>query len=122
MNTKLRGRWGEALAAEHLRKKGYEIIGAGYRTRFGEIDIIAENRKFVVFTEVKLRKNKDFARAGEFVDAGKRNRLIATAKLWLSENDTEKQPRFDVVEVYAPEGGDERDVRINHIENAFGED
>lgn len=122
MNTKLRGRWGEALAADYLRKKGYAIIGVGYRTRFGEIDIIAENRKFVVFTEVKLRKNKDFARAREFVDAGKRRRLIMTAKLWLSENETEKQPRFDVIEVYAPEGEEKNNVRINHIEDAFGED
>jgi len=120
MDRRLRGRWGEALAAEYLRKKGYSVAGMGYRTRFGEIDVIAENGKYVVFAEVKLRKNAAFAEAREFVDAGKRRRILASAELWLAENKTEKQPRFDVIEVYAPEDGSRPE--INHIADAFGAD
>ncbi len=121
MNTKLVGRWGEALAAEYLRKKGYDIVGAGYRTRLGEIDLIAENRKFLVFVEVKTRKDDSFAMAREFVTAKKQSKIIACAKLYLEYEGREnkKQPRFDVIEIYAPEGVDTRRPTINHIENAF---
>ena len=53
----LSGPWGEALAAEYLRKKHYRIEAMNYRTRLGEIDIIASNRQYLVFCEVKLRKS-----------------------------------------------------------------
>lgn len=119
MNTKLIGRWGEELAADYLRRKKYKIIGLGYRTRHGEIDIIAENRSFVVFAEVKLRKSKSFAEAREFVDRGKQRRLTTTALSWLSENETEKQPRFDVIEIYAQNGEKTEKPEIKHYENAF---
>lgn len=122
MNTKLIGRWGESQAADYLRKKGYRIVASGFRTRMGEIDLIAENRRFLVFAEVKTRKNADFAEAREFVDHRKRQRIIAAAKLYLADRETDKQPRFDVIEVYAPEGIDTRRPEINHIENAFTED
>lgn len=119
MNTKLIGRWGEELAAEYLRKKRYSIVGLGYRTRHGEIDIIAEDKHFIVFAEVKLRKNNAFAEAREFVDYGKQRRLTTTASIWLSENSTEKQPRFDVIEIYAPDGQMTKKPIIEHYENAF---
>ena len=89
-----------------------------YSCRFGEIDVIAEDRKFLVFVEVKLRKNADFAQAREFVTAAKQQRVMTAAQLWLSLNPTEKQPRFDVIEVYAP-NGESGEITINHIENAF---
>ena len=59
--SELLGPWGESLAAEYLRKKRYTVVAAGYRCRFGEIDLIVKNRKFLVFVEVKLRKNAEFA-------------------------------------------------------------
>ena len=62
--SNLLGAWGEALAAEYLRKKRYKILAAGYRCRFGEIDLIAANRTYLVFVEVKLRKSPDFAGSG----------------------------------------------------------
>ena len=62
------GAWGESLAEEYLKRKGYQFIAAGYRSRFGEIDIIAYNKNFLVFVEVKLRKNDRFAEAKEFVE------------------------------------------------------
>ena len=59
--SKLTGAWGEAIAAEYLRKKHFKIISNGYHSRFGEIDLIAQNRKYLVFVEVKLRKSAKFA-------------------------------------------------------------
>lgn len=113
------GAWGEALAAEYLRKKRYQIVAAGYRCRFGEIDLIAQNKKFLVFVEVKLRKSDCFAAAREYVDERKQRRLRTTAELYLSLNPTELQPRFDVIEIYAPDGMETKKPRINHLEDAF---
>ena len=90
----LSGAWGEALAAEYLRKKRYEILSSGYRCRFGEIDLIARDRKYLVFAEVKLRKSQNFARAMEYVDQRKQERIRTTASLYLAEHPTELQPRL----------------------------
>ena len=118
MDKKLLGRFGEEQAAKYLKNKKYKIIGMNYSCRFGEIDVIAEDKLFVVFVEVKLRKNAAFAQAREFVTAAKQQRVMTAAQLWLSQNPTEKQPRFDVIEVYAPDGK-AGEIQINHIENAF---
>ena len=115
----LAGAWGEAQAAEYLRKKHYEIVAAGYRSRFGEIDLIVKYRKFLVFVEVKLRKSPDFAQALEYVDRRKQDKLRITASMYLSQNPTALQPRFDVIEVYAPEGTATRRPEIYHMEDAF---
>ena len=117
--SNLIGAWGEALAAEYLRKKRYKIVASGYHSRFGEIDLIAQNRKFLVFVEVKLRKNADFAQAREYVDKRKQDRIRTTASLYLANNKTKLQPRFDVIEIYAPEGTATADPEINHLEDAF---
>jgi len=119
MKTKLLGRWGETLAAQFLEKKGYKLVGLNYTSRFGEIDVIAQNKKFIVFAEVKLRKNANFAEAKEFVDGRKQQKIRTTAEIWLAENETNLQPRFDVVEIYAPAGMATAAPIINHIENAF---
>ena len=66
--ARLLGRWGEAVAAEDLRRKGWRLVAAGWQCRFGEIDLIAENSKYITFIEVKLRKNADFAPARAAVD------------------------------------------------------
>ena len=117
--SKLSGAWGEAQAAAYLRKKHYRLVAAGYRSRFGEIDLIVKDRKFLVFVEVKLRKNDRFAQALEFVDRHKQDRLRATASMYLSENPTNLQPRFDVVEIYAPEGTATVNPQFYHLEDAF---
>ena len=113
------GAWGEALAAEYLRKKRYKILATNYRCRFGEIDLIAANRKYLVFVEVKLRKSDRFAGALEFVDQRKQDRLRTTAASYLSECPTALQPRFDVVEIYAPNGTQTVKPQIHHMEDAF---
>lgn len=113
------GAWGEALAAEYLRKKRYQILEANFRTRIGEIDLIASNRQYLVFVEVKLRKNADFAMAREFVDYRKQGKIRSTAQLYLAYHPTQLQPRFDVIEIYAPEGMETKSPVINHLEDAF---
>ena len=113
------GAWGEALAAEYLRKKRYKIVATGYRSRFGEIDLIACDRKYLVFVEVKLRKTDRFAQAREFVGFYKQNRIRTTASFYLAENETTLQPRFDVIEIYAPEGVATAKPEIIHMEDAF---
>lgn len=115
----LSGAWGEALAAEYLQKKRYKVIATNYRSRFGEIDLIAVNRKYLVFVEVKLRKSDQFASAREFVDRRKQERIKTTAAMYLSEFSTELQPRFDVIEIYAPEGTATQNPEICHLEDAF---
>lgn len=112
------GHWGEERAAAYLRRHGYKIIGMNYACRVGEIDIIARKRGYVVFVEVKLRKNADFAEAREFVTRSKQERILMTAQMWLAANDCELQPRFDVIEIYAPNGSEGK-IELRHIEDAF---
>ena len=118
-SEQLLGAWGESLAGEHLRKKHYRLLALNFSCRLGEIDLIAQNRKYVVFVEVKLRKDASFARAAEFVDPKKQERIRKTAELWLSRFPNRRQPRFDVIEIYAPEGIRTVDPDINHLEDAF---
>ena len=116
---KLNGAWGEALAADYLRKKHYKLVAAGYRCRFGEIDLIVRNKQYLVFVEVKLRKSGDFAAAREYVNRAKQDRIRVTASMYLSQNPTKLQPRFDVVEIYAPQGVLTENPEITHLEDAF---
>ena len=69
--------------------------------------------------EVKLRKTSGFAPARAFVTAEKQRKLRLTAELYLLEHPTDLQPRFDVAEVYAPQGMETAHPEINYIENAF---
>ena len=115
----LSGAWGEALAADYLRKKHYKLLAANYRCRFGEIDLIVQDRKYLVFVEVKLRKSANFAQALEYVDRRKQDKIRITASMYLAQNPTQLQPRFDVIEIYAPEGTDTKRPEIYHLEDAF---
>lgn len=111
------GDFGENTAEGMLISKGYYILERQYRTKFGEIDIIAitPDKKAAVFIEVKTRKNMNRGMAAESVDKTKIKRLVRTAQQYLLDNPLETDIRFDVVEVYTDMGG----VRVNHIENAF---
>ena len=112
------GQFGEEQAARYLRRRFYTILERNYRCRFGEIDLIAKRGGFLVFVEVKLRRDDGHGEAREFVTAQKQQRVMAAAQMWLTQHETALQPRFDVIEVYAPQG-DAGPVKINHIENAF---
>ena len=117
--SKISGAWGESLAAQYLIKKRYKIEAAGFSCKFGEIDLVVSNRKYLVFVEVKLRKNADFANAMEYVDHKKQDRLRVTASMYLSKFPTQKMTRFDVIEIYAPEGTATVRPKIYHLEDAF---
>jgi len=122
MDQRLLGRYGEATAAEYLRRKGYTILGMNYRTRLGEVDVIASNRSYIAFVEVKLRKNNAFADAREFVTHSKQRKVMAASQEWLLNHPTRLQPRFDVMEIYAPDGIATVSPEIRLWENAFGAD
>lgn len=118
-DSRLLGRWGEDLAADYLRRKGYRILAANWRCRFGELDLVAEDGTYLCFVEVKLRKNAAYGPAGAFVDRRKQEKLRAAAMLYLSRRPTDLQPRFDVVEIYAPQGLETGKPELFHLENAF---
>lgn len=121
----LAGRWGESVVATDLRKKGWTVLEAGFRCRVGEIDLIVRNERYLVFVEVKLRKNAAYGTAAEAVNYGKRQRLRMTAQEYLrlcSEHQPallSLQPRFDIAEVYAPSGTATKAPVVTYIENAF---
>lgn len=117
--SRLLGRWGEETAARWLRDRGYRILDANWRCRFGEIDLIAEDGAYLCFVEVKLRKSAAYGSAAAFVDRRKQDKLRAAAMLYLARRPTELQPRFDVIEIYAPQGVDTDNPEINHLENVF---
>ena len=118
MNTRTLGAFGEEEAVRCLRRKGYRIVQRNYRCRFGEIDIIARKRNILAFVEVKLRKDRRFAEAREFVTRQKQQRILASAQLYLAAHPEDLQPRFDVIEVYAPDG-ERGAVTVEHLEDAF---
>lgn len=119
-----RGTRGESAVIKHLEKRGYRLIERNFYSHIGEIDLILEKGEFVVFTEVKLRKNHLFADAADSVDARKIHKIRRTAEYWLMTHNTILQPRFDVIEIY-DDGGLVEDINdptgceINHIISAF---
>lgn len=112
------GDLGEKLAADFLRAKGYRILERNFCCRFGEADIIALDKEYLVFAEVKLRKDSRFAEAREFVDRKKQEKILRTARYYLMTHASDLSVRFDVIEVYGSfDPGS--NPRIEHIENAF---
>lgn len=104
------------MAAAYLKKKKYKILNRNYAAVGGEIDIIARDKSFIVFVEVKYRKNLLFEIPAEAVDLYKRRKIVRTAKMYLAVNNLTKVPcRFDIVEVV----GEGDKMLINHLENAF---
>ena len=117
-STQSIGQIGEDYVAKFLKKKHYKILERNYRKRYGEIDIIAENKYYVVFIEVKTRHTNSMILAAEAVNRKKQLKIIKTASMYLSENETEKFCRFDVCEVYV-NPDNLKLVNINYIEGAF---
>lgn len=113
------GQWGEEQAAEWLRRRGWRIVGRNFRCRMGEVDIIAADGRYLAFVEVKLRKDGRYGAACEAVTLSKQRKLRAAAEYYLLCRPTRLQPRFDVAEVYAPQGVRTEKPDIYYIENAF---
>ncbi len=117
--ARLLGKWGERLAAEELRRRGWTVLELNYRCRLGEVDIVASDRSYLAFVEVKLRRDDRYGAGSEAVTRSKRKRVKAAAQMYLLIHPTELQPRFDVVEIYAPQGMNTAAPRISYLENAF---
>ena len=113
------GRWGEDLAAKFLVGKGYRVLDRNWKCRFGELDMVSEGEWYLCFVEVKLRLTQRFGTGAEQVDQRKREKLRITAELYLQERPAVLQPRFDVIEVLAPNGLGTKNPKIRHIEGAF---
>ena len=109
---------GEAAVAQYLRKKGYTLLASQWRCRFGELDLVARDRRGTLcFVEVKLRRETAIGLPREFVDSRKQARLRSAAACWLSTHDPDAPARFDVAEVYTDEG--HRIVRLEYLADAF---
>lgn len=116
MDSQLLGRFGEIVASRYLRCQGYDIVSAHYQSRFGEIDLIAEDKKYICFVEVKTRSENMISAPADAVDFSKRNKIISTSQIFIKEYKTEKQIRYDIIEVLFE---NDEPVKINHIKNAF---
>lgn len=110
------GSVGERYAARYLEEKGYRILARNYRSRFGEIDLIAANSRYLVFAEVKTRRKGSMTGPLESVTAAKQRRLIRTALMYLRSFPSALQPRFDVIGLTVKDGSA---VSVEHIEDAF---
>ena len=117
------GKHGESVACKFLQKEGYRIIERNKHESHKEIDIVASNRDYIVFVEVKTRSVEDdlfspYGTPASAVTFSKREKLIFAARSYLRGNPTDKQPRMDVIEVYLKKGT-KNVLKINHFENAY---
>ncbi len=120
MNIGKIGGEGEKRVANYLRNKGFSVIKQNYICKYGEIDIIAQNDEYILFVEVKTRKQNSLVSGIEAVDAFKQNRILKTAEDFLSKTECELQPRFDVAEVTVFEKQDgSLGYKLHYITNAF---
>lgn len=129
MKTVEIGRIGEQAATKFLKKNGYRIIGRNIHASKNEIDIIAKDKKHLLFVEVKTRSTDSeldlrFGTPASAVDTGKQKRTVAAARSFLKEHSDKRkiaslQPRFDVIEVFLDKN-EHTVLKINHIINAFG--
>lgn len=102
----------EQAAVDYLIKLNYKIIEQNFKLLpIGEIDIIAKDKKTIVFIEVKYRKNKNFGIPSEFVNKSKQNKVTRTALCYIKKNKINADIRFDVISICENE--------IEHIKNAF---
>jgi len=99
-NTKLIGDAGEDLACEYLQKNSYKIVARNYRTRFGEIDIIAKDSLCLVFVEVKMKSSARFGFPYEMVTPKKIEKIKRTAESYIADNCYKGEWRIDVVSIF----------------------
>ena len=115
MNIGKTGETGEKKVAAFLRKQGFLIVKRNYACKYGEIDIIAQNEEYILFVEVKTRKQGSLISGAQAVDAFKQQRIRLTAQDYILKTGCELQPRFDVAEVTIVD----EVYKLRYIENAF---
>ena len=109
------GREGEELATEHLLKKGYKILHRNWKSGKREIDIVAENKDFIVFVEVKTRSDDYLMHPRHAVTSEKQKSIIYAAESYLQRYNINKESRFDIVSIIS----NGKSVEVEHIEDAF---
>jgi putative endonuclease len=109
------GRKGEDAAANYLVKNGFSIRDKNWKTKYGEIDIIAETPEFLVIVEVKTRSSAAFGNPEDAVDLRKQRLLVNMADFYIRKFDINKETRFDVLSVIMNAGG----TSITHYPFAF---
>jgi putative endonuclease len=115
MDKRASGRAGEDTAAAYLASLGYDVLQRNYYTRYGEIDIIANDGDWLVFTEVKKRKNVKYGTGAQAVTSKKIETIRLCASIYLAEHElSDQKVRFDVIEITGI-----TPVTINHIKAAF---
>ncbi|MDP3150279.1 MAG: YraN family protein [Ignavibacteria bacterium] len=115
-STKEKGKEGEEKAVTLLIEKGFEIIERNYRYGKGEIDIIARDKEFLVFVEVKSRESLEYGKPEEAITKRKMSQIRKITEAYLAEkNITNENIRFDVVAILFLNG----EISIEHYENAF---
>lgn len=116
-DKQLTGKLGEEIAADVLRQRGYAILATRYRTRYGEIDIVARDDDVLVFVEVKARQSSQCGTAAESVTVWKQRRIIAMARDYLGRLNRDDIPcRFDVVAI---DGFGTSEATVRVITDAF---
>ena len=116
-NRRLGALWEERVA-DYLSLQGYVILEMNYRTRYSEIDVIAQDKEELVFIEVKYRKTKHSGDPLEAVTAGKIKRIRNAALYYLRDNGysiDRTNIRFDAIGI----SGDGNESLVSHIKNAF---
>ena len=113
------GKKGETIAVEYLKKHGYSILKRNFRfSRLGEIDIIAREKEYLCFIEVKTRKSTQFGMPSESVNTKKQEKIKKLSQIYLSNNNLNNQNmRFDIIEVLFLKNNNI--PKINVIKNAF---
>lgn len=115
MQKNIFGKKGEIIAVNYLKKQGYKILETNYKNKIGEIDIIAKDKDFFVFVEVKTRTSSMFGDPLEAIDEQKQYKIRQVATMYLMKtNQLETPVRFDAIAIL----GDE-DHEIRHIKDAF---
>ncbi len=111
------GRWGEDLAVSYLEKEGYSIIERNFRTRYGEVDVVASKGGQVIFIEVRTKSSDAYGGPEESITARKREHLMLAAQEYLQSNGLEDSSwRIDLVAVQVDRRNDA--VRVDLVENA----
>lgn len=112
-----RGQNAEALAAQFLRQRGYDIVATNWHCRYGELDIVARQRETIVFVEVRARSTGGTATAFESIGPRKQARISAAAQLYLAAHQLENADwRIDAIAVGLRGGAA---PVIEHVENAL---
>ena len=113
---------GEQYAVDYLKSKGYEILQRNFRIRTpvtGEVDIIARTGEYLVFFEIKTRKQGGLTPAPFSVTAAQKKRILAAAQAFLYRYPLDLQPRFDVICLETAKGTEFRVLSLEHYEDAF---